>query len=135
MKGKTTFFIYYLLLSMLMLAGGSDFVDATGLIFNDRYKFKIEKEYALTDKISLAPEPFPQTNNRPIVKILAPKDKSSYPLGTRVAYQISVSDPEDGESKYGEITQNEVLLKVEQSVWGSMWTRFCSYSSQLLLVS
>lgn len=75
--------------------------------------FKSDKDYAMTHLINVSPTPFPQSNNRPIVKIISPTDKSSYPSGTRVAYEISVSDQEDGESKYGEIPPNEVLLKLE----------------------
>ncbi len=74
-----------------------------------------EKEDAMTHEIMVSLKPFPQSNHKPVVEIIAPNDKSSYPLGSRVVYEIRVSDKEDGESKYGEISANEVLLKVEYS--------------------
>ncbi|MCG2461669.1 c-type cytochrome [Flavobacteriaceae bacterium F89] len=105
--------IYLLLLSILLFVGGADFFDTPGETSKNLYKPSFKKDYALTDKIRLSPKTFPQSNSRPLVKIIAPKDKSSYPMGTRVVYQINVSDIEDGESEYGEIPSNEVLLKVE----------------------
>ena len=52
-------------------------------------------------------------NQAPVVKIISPKINSSYRENAQVAYKISVSDKEDGESKYQEINPKEVLLKVE----------------------
>jgi cytochrome c len=51
-------------------------------------------------------------NNPPVVKILAPKNESSAELNSQVRYSISVSDKEDGDSKYQEINPLEVLLQV-----------------------
>ncbi len=52
-------------------------------------------------------------NHPPTVKITAPRDRSSFSWNTSVRYKISVSDPEDGASKYGEISSKEVVLEVQ----------------------
>ena len=49
----------------------------------------------------------------PRVKILAPDEKRSYTWNEQVRYSISISDPKDGESKYGEIPSQECLLTLE----------------------
>jgi cytochrome c len=51
-------------------------------------------------------------NEPPAVKILTPKNGSSAALNSQVRYTISVSDKEDGDSKYQEINPLEVLLQV-----------------------
>ena len=56
---------------------------------------------------------FSQENNSPVVKIIAPKDKNSFPPNTSVPYRIRVSDKEDGDSEYGEIAPQEVFLEVK----------------------
>lgn len=61
---------------------------------------------------SKAYSPGYQENEPPQVTILSPKDHESYPLNSRVPYKISVSDKEDGESKYDEIASGEVLVEV-----------------------
>jgi cytochrome c len=48
----------------------------------------------------------------PTVKIVSPKAGSTYEENTQVRYEIDVSDPEDGESKFQEINSAEVLLVV-----------------------
>lgn len=53
------------------------------------------------------------TNHRPIVKIISPKNNSSYTWNSRVPYEISVSDKEDGESKYQEISPKEIFLEIK----------------------
>ena len=53
-----------------------------------------------------------QDNEAPKVSILAPEKGGSYPPNSRVPYKISVSDREDGESKYDEIAPGEVLLEI-----------------------
>ena len=53
-----------------------------------------------------------QENHQPVVKIIAPKNNSLFNFDTQVNYEISVSDKEDGESKYDEINAKEVLLEV-----------------------
>jgi cytochrome c len=52
-------------------------------------------------------------NHAPVVKILSPKNNSSYNFNSQVAYQITVSDKEDGDSKYQEINPKEVFLKIK----------------------
>lgn len=51
-------------------------------------------------------------NHPPAVKIISPKNNSIYNWNSRVPYQISVSDKEDGESKYQEINPKEVFLEI-----------------------
>jgi cytochrome c len=51
-------------------------------------------------------------NHPPTVKIVSPKDGSMYQENAQVRYEIDVSDPEDGESKFQEINSTEVLLIV-----------------------
>ena len=65
-----------------------------------------------TDGQSFLPRNFPE-NHAPTVKITNPANNSSFAAGTRIPYSISVSDPEDGESKYEEINPKEVFLEVQ----------------------
>lgn len=53
-----------------------------------------------------------QENQSPVVKIVAPANKSKFQWNTLLQYKISVDDAEDGNSEYDEIATNEVLLKV-----------------------
>ena len=53
-----------------------------------------------------------QQNQPPVVKIIAPKANGAFEWDSQVNYQISVSDKEDGDSKYDEINAMEVLLEV-----------------------
>ncbi|MDO3628065.1 c-type cytochrome [Mucilaginibacter sp. BT774] len=55
---------------------------------------------------------FQQENHPPIVKIVSPQNNSIFDKDGSVTYQISVSDKEDGESKFDEINPKEVLLEV-----------------------
>ena len=112
MKGKTNL-IFYALLPTLLFVGGYDLFDTTDLTSVNLAKSRFERDDDFTNETNLFPDPFLQTNNKPVVKIIEPKDKTPYPSGTRLVYEISVFDKEDWESKYGEIPQNEVLLKVE----------------------
>lgn len=48
----------------------------------------------------------------PQVKILIPNSEKIYTWGEQVRYSISVSDPKDGDSKYGEIPALECLLEL-----------------------
>jgi len=52
-------------------------------------------------------------NQAPIVKIINPKNNGTLNLNVPVSYEISVSDKEDGDSKYDEINGKEVLLEVK----------------------
>ena len=51
-------------------------------------------------------------NHPPTVKIISPKNNGIYSWNSRVPYQISISDKEDGESKYQEINSKEVFLEI-----------------------
>jgi len=51
-------------------------------------------------------------NHAPVVKILSPKNNSSFRWDSQVPYEISVSDKEDGESKYQEINPKEVFIEI-----------------------
>jgi len=52
-------------------------------------------------------------NHAPVIKIIAPKNNSQFDWNTQLSYSITVSDKEDGESKYEEINSKEVLLQVK----------------------
>lgn len=54
-----------------------------------------------------------QENSAPIVKIISPENNSTISPGSQVRFEITVSDQEDGESKYDEISTKEVLLRVK----------------------
>lgn len=54
-----------------------------------------------------------QENHPPSVKITVPANRTMFKAGTAVSYQISVADPEDGDSRYDEINVKEVLLEVK----------------------
>ena len=54
-----------------------------------------------------------QQNTAPVVKIINPKNKTVVSAAAPVNYSITVSDKEDGDSKYDEINVKEVLLKVQ----------------------
>ncbi len=55
-----------------------------------------------------------QDNHPPKVKFVSPNSKAVYNAGTAVSYEISVEDPEDGNSKFDEINPLEVLLEVKR---------------------
>lgn len=55
-----------------------------------------------------------QTDNHPpVVKITNPENNGKYNWNTHLSYSISVSDKEDGESKFDEINAKEVVLRVK----------------------
>jgi len=56
---------------------------------------------------------FFQANHPPVVKIVEPKPGGDIRWNESIRYNITVSDKEDGESRFGEITENEVLLEVK----------------------
>lgn len=56
----------------------------------------------------------PQENNPPVVKIISPQNNSSFDSNAPVTYKITVSDKEDGDSKFDEINAKEVLLEVRR---------------------
>jgi len=53
-----------------------------------------------------------QQNSPPVVKITVPGTGAIVPVNSTVRYSISVSDKEDGDTKYDEIVPNEILLRV-----------------------
>ncbi len=53
-----------------------------------------------------------QESHPPVVKIAAPSRVSA---GVPLSYSITVSDKEDGDTKYDEINPNEILLQVQQT--------------------
>src|SRR5580658_1066585 len=54
-----------------------------------------------------------QENHKPLVKIVSPLNNNVFVPGTVVHYAITVSDKEDGESKFDEINTKEILLAVK----------------------
>jgi cytochrome c len=58
------------------------------------------------------PTEFNQGETSPEVKIEQPDGSRSFQWGSRVRYEIRVSDEQDGDSRYGEINPNEVLLEI-----------------------
>jgi len=55
----------------------------------------------------------PQDNQAPIVKITNPQPNATFDPAAPISYKITVSDKEDGESKFDEINVKEVLLEVK----------------------
>src|SRR3954447_13799449 len=53
-----------------------------------------------------------QQDHPPAVKITSPAN-NTFALGAQVHYYITVYDQEDGDSKYDEINQKEVLLEMK----------------------
>ena len=54
-----------------------------------------------------------QENHAPSVKIIAPINSTVFKTGIPVSYRLSVTDKEDGDSKFDEINPKEVLLEVK----------------------
>ena len=54
-----------------------------------------------------------QDDSVPQVKIFLSEERDSVDWGSQIRYTINVSDIKDGDSQYGEINGNEVLLKIE----------------------
>ncbi len=50
-------------------------------------------------------------NTPPVVKIVSPAANSTFTSNTMLSYSITVSDKEDGESKYQEIPSTEIFLE------------------------
>lgn len=55
-----------------------------------------------------------QENQAPVVRIVSPQNSSTFDWDTPVNYKITVSDKEDGESKFDEINAKEVLLEIRR---------------------
>ncbi|HVS94693.1 MAG TPA: c-type cytochrome [Mucilaginibacter sp.] len=54
-----------------------------------------------------------QENHAPVVKINAPANNSTFAPGGQISYQVSVSDKEDGDSRFDEINAKEVLVELK----------------------
>jgi len=54
-----------------------------------------------------------QQNHAPVVKIVSPKNNSSFAPGALVNYSVTISDKEDGESKFDEINVKQVLMQIK----------------------
>jgi cytochrome c len=77
-----------------------------GLFAFGYFPFSKENSFALDTKVKIE-------NHPPVVKIVSPQNNSAYALNSMVAYEISVSDEEDGESKYDEINPKEIFLEIK----------------------
>lgn len=60
-----------------------------------------------------SPFKYQQENHAPAVKITKPKTDSSFAVNSLIAYNITVTDKEDGDSRYDELNAKEVLLQVK----------------------
>ncbi|MBS1502345.1 MAG: c-type cytochrome [Bacteroidetes bacterium] len=72
--------------------------------------------YSVAGVLSLAGLSFisvQQENHAPVVKINSPANNSTLAPGGQVSYQVSVSDKEDGDSRFDEINTKEVLLELK----------------------
>jgi len=54
-----------------------------------------------------------QKNNAPVVHIISPESNSLFSWNTMIPYAVTVSDKEDGQSKFGEIATTEVFVEVQ----------------------
>ncbi|HET6256706.1 MAG TPA: c-type cytochrome [Puia sp.] len=57
----------------------------------------------------------PQTNHAPTVRIESPANNSVLNINTPITYQVHVTDPEDGDSRYDEINPKEVIVELATS--------------------
>lgn len=69
-----------------------------------------------------------QQNSPPVVKITLPKTGATVPVNSTIRYSISVSDKEDGDTKYDEIVLNEILLRVSSGADTSKKDRMILHS-------
>lgn len=69
--------------------------------------------YAAVNFASPKKNKLKQQNNAPVVKIVSPANNGIFIPGAPLHYSVTVSDKEDGESKYDEINTKEVLLEVK----------------------
>ncbi len=53
-----------------------------------------------------------QTNHPPSVKIESPANNATLTINSGLTYQVQVTDPEDGDSRYDEINIKEVILEL-----------------------
>lgn len=66
----------------------------------------------ITNREQTSPPGLKQDPPPPEVRIEQPDASGSFQWGSSVRYEISVSDEQDGDSRYGEINPKEVLLEV-----------------------
>lgn len=52
-------------------------------------------------------------NSAPVVRIMTPVNNSIHPPNSMIRYAITVSDAEDGESKFDEILSDRILLEIK----------------------
>ncbi|MEX2235600.1 MAG: c-type cytochrome [Cyclobacteriaceae bacterium] len=52
-------------------------------------------------------------NTPPVVRIIEPKNNTVHPINSLVRYSISVSDKEDGESRFDEIPSDKIFLEIK----------------------
>jgi cytochrome c len=71
-----------------------------------------------------------QDNQPPVVKITGPQNNSTFDWDAPVSYKITVSDKEDGESKFDEINAKEVLLEIRRVTGKSKQTAASTKSVQ-----
>jgi cytochrome c len=62
--------------------------------------------------IALSVTPPLQTNHPPTVKIESPANNAAFDINTPITWQVHVTDPEDGDSRYDEINTKEVILEL-----------------------
>jgi cytochrome c len=53
-----------------------------------------------------------QTNHPPTVKIESPTNNATLTINSSITYEVHVTDPEDGDSRYDEINPKEVILEL-----------------------
>jgi len=63
--------------------------------------------------LAITPASVQQENHPPVVKIISPRDNSIVDGSIAINYEINVADKEDGDSRYDEINNKEVLLEVK----------------------
>jgi cytochrome c len=92
--------------------------------------FSILLLYAFINFDDLSIENIQPENQPPIVKIISPKNNSTFDFDTPINYSISVADKEDGNSKYDEINIKEVLLEVRYIKDRSKLSAIINHGSQ-----
>ena len=71
-----------------------------------------------------------QKNTPPQVRIQSPKAASQYPWNTVIPYAVTVSDKEDGESKYDEIPATDVFLELRYFTDPAKGTAYAQRTAQ-----
>ena len=69
-----------------------------------------------------------QQNNPPVVKINVTGTPLTVPVNSTIRYSVTVSDKEDGDTKYDEIVPNEILLRVSSVTDSSKEDRMILHS-------